>query len=301
MRDPYQAHADFIKPAWVFPDPWRVGAVLIGFELAFIATPELIYYLLPFSVYNAVYNVSETALGTTLEFLSFGVTLALFVILVRVFNKRGLQSLLGRGPVGANYLRAGAYVGLALLAVEIAPPFIEWGDIVETRDFVPWLLWLGPALIAITIQSATEEIVYRGYLQQQLAVMSRNKWVWMGIPSILFGAAHYFNGYGPSEGLLWAFWATLLGLACADLTARTGNLGAAIGLHTANNMFAATLVGIEGWPSSGLARHLYAYIDPSIYDYSLGTLLQPWAIFEAFISALGVAVMWLAARLAMRR
>jgi len=171
MRDPYQAHADFIKPAWVFADPWRVGAVLIGFELAFIATPELIYYLLPFSVYNAVYNVSETALGTTLEFLSFGVTLALFVILVRG----------------------------------------------------------------------------------------------------------------------------------ADLTARTGNLGAAIGLHTANNMFAATLVGIEGWPSSGLARHLYAYIDPSIYDYSLGTLLQPWAVLEVFISALGVAVMWLAARLAMRR
>jgi len=188
------------------------------------------------------------------------------------------------GPLVANYIRAGLFVGVAWFIVEIAPPFIEWRDIVE-----------------ITIQSATEEIVYRGYLQQQLAVMSRSRWVWMGVPSVLFGAAHYFNGYGPSEGLLWAFWATLLGLACADLTARTGNLGAAIGLHTANNVFASAVIGIDGWPSSGLARYIYAYIDQSAYDYSLSTLLQPWALMEVLISAMGVAVMWLAARLAMRR
>ena len=301
MRDPYNAHSHFIKPAWVLADPWRIAVVLIGFELAFIATPELIYYLTPWSVYNATYNQSETAFGTTLEFLSFGVVLALFVGLVRLFHRRGLQSLLGYGPLIANYLRAGLFVGIALFVVEIAPPFIEWRDIVETRDFVPWLLWLGPALVAITIQSATEEIVYRGYLQQQLAVMAQSRWVWMGVPSVMFGAAHYFNGYGPSEGLLWAFWATLLGLACADLTARTGNLGAAIGLHTVNNMFASVIVGIDGWPSSGLARYIYAYVDQSIYDYSLHTLLQPWALMEVLISATGVAVMWLAARLAIRR
>ena len=42
----------------------------------------------------------------------------------------------------------------------------------------------------------------------------------MGLPSLLFGAAHYLNGFGPADGVLCALQATLLGLACADLTAR---------------------------------------------------------------------------------
>lgn len=300
-HDPYLAHRDFIKPAWVLSDPWRIAVVLIGFEAAFIATSDLIVSFLPAFVYDAMLNRSDTAFGTTLEFLSFGITLALFLLVVRLTNKRGLSSLLGPGDLKGNYVRAGLWVAAVLFVIEVAPPFIEWRDIVETRPFGPWFLWLGPALVAITIQSATEEILYRGYLQQQLAVLSQKRWVWMGVPSVLFGSAHYFNGWGPSEGVLWAIWAMLLGLACADLTARSGNLGAAIGLHTANNMFAATLVGIEDWPSSGLARHLYAYVDPAQYDYSLSTLLAPWAVIQLLISVLSITVMWLAARVALRR
>ena len=60
----------------------------------------------------------------------------------------------------------------------------------------------------------------------------------MVLPSVMFGALHFWNGNGAAEGVLWAIWATALGIACADLTARTGNLGAAIGLHMANNVFA---------------------------------------------------------------
>ena len=300
-HDPYLAHRAFIAPAWDNSAAWRIAVALLAFEIAFELTPDIILNFLPAAIGDAMYGGLSTPFGTTLEFLSFGITLIIFVGAVRLVNKRGLASLLGPGDVRGNYLRAGLWVAAVLLAIEIAPPFVDWGEIVDIRPLGPWLLWLGPALVAITIQSATEEIVYGGYLQQQLAVMTKRRIIWMGVPSVLFGAAHYFNGYGPSEGLLWAIWATFLGLACADLTARSGNLGAAIGLHAANNMFAATLYAIEDWPSSGLARYIYGYLDPSEYDYSLHTLLAPWAIWELALSAMGVLVMWLAARIALRR
>ena len=90
-------------------------------------------------------------------------------------------------------------------------------------------------------------------------------------------------------------WATALGLACADLTARTGNIGAAIGLHIANNLFAFVVSGVQGWPSSGLALLLFPYEDPFAYDYSLE------ALFEIITMCLSVHVMWLAARIAIKK
>jgi hypothetical protein len=117
----------------------------------------------------------------------------------------------------------------------------------------------------------------------------------------MFGALHFWNGNGSAEGTIWAIWATVLGMACADLTARTGNLGSAIGLHLANNTFALLIVGVQGWPSSGLALFLYPYEDPELYAYGFEALLSPWIIFQLITMLISVAIMWLAARIAIQR
>jgi len=117
---------------------------------------------------------------------------------------------------------------------------------------------------------------------------------------VMFGGLHYWNGQGAAQGLVWAVWATALGLACADLTARTGTIGAAVGLHLANNAFALLVVHIAGWPSSGVALFLYPYQDPEIYAGGLEALGQPQIIFEAIVLALTTYIMWLAARITLR-
>ena len=111
----------------------------------------------------------------------------------------------------------------------------------------------------------------------------------------------YFNGFGPSEGLFLAIWAACLGWACADLTVIMGDLGAAIGLHAINNLCVILHVGIEFWPTSGLALYLAHYVDPEVYDYSLATLLAPASIFDMILALLVLAIMWTAARIAVRR
>ena len=139
------------------------------------------------------------------------------------------------------------------------------------------------------IQTGTEELLFRGYLQQQLAARFPAAWVWMGVPSLAFGMLHFSTEqYGASAWFV-VIWAVCFGLAAADLTARTGNLGAAIGMHFANNAATLLLVGLYG-RMDGLALY-NAVVD----------LSQPFAQLPYLaIDSVTLLVSWLAARLILR-
>ncbi len=301
-QTPYAAHRGFIAPAWARRELWRIGLMVIGFELAFQIAPELVTALLPGEALVSAYYEGITGWATLLQFATFGVTAVLFVLLLRRVHGRGFWSLIGApGQALVDLWRVGIAVGGILLLLEFLPPWISAGDGVEMRNIAGWLVMLPLALLVLIIQVGTEEIYFRGYLQQQLACLSRSRLVWMLVPSAMFGASHYGNGYGVADGTIWTVWATILGLACADLTARTGTLGAAIGLHLANNVFALLIVGVQGWPSSGLALFLYPPFDRASLDTSAAMLATPAAIFELLFMCLTVLIMWLAARIKLRR
>lgn len=300
-RDPYSAHAGFIRPARHHADMWRVLVMVVGFELAFWFAPVLVGAVLPEPL-RADYFEGVSAFATLVQFATFGITALIFIRLLRRVHHRGLRSLIGPRDKAARHLvRTTVSVGLVLLLLELLPPWIAFSEVAEIRSLARWIAFLPLALVVLVIQVTTEEIYFRGYLQQQLAVRSSSPVLWMGLPSLIFGLSHYFNGFGPADSLLYVAWATALGLACADLTARTGTLGAAIGLHLANNAFALLIVGIEGWPSSGLALFVYTAFDPAAFDYSLWALATPGGVLE-LLSTVGVVfVLWLAARVAIRR
>ncbi len=44
---------------------------------------------------------------------------------------------------------------------------------------------------ACLIQTGAEELVFRGYLQQQLAARFASPLIWMVLPALIFGAVHY--------------------------------------------------------------------------------------------------------------
>jgi membrane protease YdiL (CAAX protease family) len=185
--------------------------------------------------------------------------------------------------------------------IQVILPWGTWGEPSQVRNLAGWLLLLPVAGLAILIQVTTEEMVFRGYLQQQLACLSSSRWVWMVAPSVLFGAWHFSNGNSLAEALVYVFWASVLGLACADLTARTGTLGAAIGLHLATNFTAVMFFATEGWPMSGLALVLYPYQDADVISAEIAAVTAPWMIISMLMASLSVFIIWLAARIAVRR
>lgn len=302
MVDPYAAHHAFVRPAWRAPQMWRVMTMVIAFEIVFALSPRVFAALLPTQAAVDAFYEGTSAFGTLSQFFCFGVSAIGFLFLLRLLHGRGFWSLIGpAAEAKRDLIRVTVAVATWLFVLELLPPWISTADLAEVRDIGTWAILIPFALIALLIQVGTEEIFFRGYLQQQLACISRSRWAWMFVPSAMFGALHFWNGNGAAEGTIWAIWATVLGMACADLTARTGNLGAAIGLHLANNAFALLVVSVQDWPSSGLALFLYPYEDPALYAYGVEALLSPWVIFQLLTMLLSVCVMWLAARIAIER
>lgn len=302
MHDPYTPHRDFIRPARATPELWRVLVMIVTFEAVFALSPAIFTVFMTSQAQVDAFYEGTTAFGTLAQFASFGIAGLGFLVLLRLLHGRGLWSVLGPAhAVRRDLIRVGAVVGFLMLVLEILPPWINPDELAQTRDFGVWLSLIPFALMVLVIQVGTEEMFFRGYLQQQLACLSSSRWAWMVFPSVMFGGLHYWNGNGAAEGVIWAIWATGLGIACADLTARTGNLGAAIGMHLANNAFALLIVAVEGWPASGLALFLYPYEDPALYAYGIEAVFTPFAIYQLVVMLLTLWIMWIAARIAIRR
>lgn len=302
MPDPYAAHRAFIRPASQAPELWRVVVMLVAFELVFALSPLVVIVFLPDQAAVEAFYEGTTAFGTLAQLFSFGVAGLGFLVLLRIIHNRGFWSLMGPpDALRRDLIRVSLAVSLWLLVLELLPPWINPADLADVRDIGVWAALAVVAIPALLVQAGTEEMLFRGYLQQQFACLSNSRWAWMFVPSAMFGALHFWNGNGAAEGVLWAIWAVTLGMACADLTARTGNLGAAIGLHLANNAFALLIVGVQGWPSSGLALFLYPYEDPALYAHGIEALLSPAIIFQMVTMLLSVVIMWLTARIALRR
>lgn len=296
----YAPHARFVAPAQAAADLPRLafGVVaieglyklfLLGFEQGLDATPG-------FSAHMMWY--ANTATGLLLQLFSF-VFLALAVVLVaRLGHGRGLASLLG--PIGPS-LRALAWgFGAVLLffaLTELLPPYWMAEGQAVARTPLYWLALLPLSLLALLVQCGAEELFYRGYIQQQLAARFARPWVWMVLPNIAFALAHWELGDFTTPAAQYVIWAFVFGVAASDLTARTGNLGAAIGFHLGNNAYAFLLFSEYAAPDSGLA--LFLFPSGALGD----ALLDEAPLFTtAFATELaGVGLMWLAVRLVLRR
>jgi CAAX protease family protein len=208
----------------------------------------------------------------------FGVILA-----VKLVHKRSFKSLLGPdlGQFSRNFKIAFA---TALTIVLVSTPIFALLDTpVKNMEFSRWLSWMVIGIPLILLQVSAEELVFRGYIQQQLAARFNSRWIWYVLPSVLFGLLHYDPERMGSNTWLVIASATLFGLIAADVTARTGNLGAAIGLHFANNIYAIAIIGTDG-ALSGLS--LYKTTFNVSDELAMRSAIIPSLIFMTLLYAL---------------
>ena len=256
----YKAHDAFVAPARARPGLWRLffGLVLVAavFVAWFIALVAVIY-LVSGEGGGQQWMARLTAANTpttvllilaAIPGLGLGAMLA-----VRVLHARRPATLFGRRRRVIRHFTIAAATCLAILVVSLLIPFGYTP--LPGLDLTLWLSFLPLALVAIAAQAGAEEILFRGYLQQQLAARFASPLVWLLVPSLIFGIAHFDPGAPPVVAWLVAAAALLFGLCAADLTARTGSIGAAWGFHFANNVVAVLVLALNG-NLSGLALYV---------------------------------------------
>lgn len=287
--------AAFLAPARPRSEPWRIAATLGMMLVAAVLMGQVLVDVLrmligPFWSVAVLRGLDggRTPLGVLAalgEFLPLTLALALAL---RLFHDRGWTTLLGPWPLtrGTFLWVAGA---LILLQLALAPLQTASPDVGRHLTLDRQWPWIAPALGLILLQAGTEEAIFRGYLLQQIAARYPSPWAWAVLPSALFAAWHI----DPGSGALDLIWSTgtafAFGLAAADITARTGTLGPAIGMHIATNVGSLLIVGLYG-QMDGLAG----------WNLVLNPM-RPWAgLPYMIIDLMGVLVAWLLTRLILR-
>lgn len=232
-----------------------------------------------------------TPTGVLANLFVFALVILALNVALRQVHGRGLLGLLGPVRDGLlQFRRVCTYlVGLHIAMTLLLPA----GQVLTPEpnlDPVLWLSLLPIALCALLIQTGAEELVFRGYLQSQLAAQFRTPLVWMLVPAVLFALLHHDPAMHGDNTLVIVLWAMAFGLVAADITARAGTLGPAIALHFINNFAAILLTAPEGY-FDGLALYTVPFPldDPET--------IWAWAPVEFMV----LACSWLTARLAIRR
>ena len=287
---PFQA---FIAPARVHPQLWRLlfgivvlMAVFIGCIFILLGVVWLIVGDDSALLWLDKMQGAVTPTSTLLLFATFiGLALGAFAA-ARLLHERRPATLFGpRARVIPDFFKAALCV-LVIYAVSL----VIWTrnfDAIPNLDLSLWLSFLPLALIGLLVQTGAEELVFRGYIQQQLAARFASPLIWMVLPSILFGLVHLDPGTAGDNAWIVVAAATFFGLVAADLTARTGSIGAAWGFHFANNLLAITVLATDG-TITGLAL----YLTPYTADQVSGVIL----LSDIVITALA----WGACRLVLR-
>ncbi|MCL1627642.1 CPBP family intramembrane metalloprotease [Roseibaca sp. V10] len=289
-----QAQDRFIAPARLRPQLWRLGLGVALILVIYIAWMAVIGLGMTFAVGLAGAEQAMGQVGVGSSPLSILVLLATFGGLVlgtfaavRWVHKRSVASLFG--PPDLLWRDFGVAFGV-FMAVSL--PGIVWvvasGTLTPGVPFATWAIFVVPVLLGLLLQTGAEEIVFRGYLQQQLAARFAARWVSFVFPSILFGLLHYAPAEMGQGAWLLVGLTGFFGLLMADLTARSGSLGLAWGMHFGNNIL-AILIFTTGEALDGVAlfRLPFSLTDPSsvagLLVVDLAGLVLVWALLRRYL------------------
>ena len=205
-----------------------------------------------------------TSPGQMLTILgSFGFMIIAVCLVVILLHHRSPITLLGGFRIAtAQFFKAMRNL-LPYMALLAAFAFMA-EDLQPNLTLGLWLSILPLTLLFLLIQVSAEELVFRGYLQSQLAALGLHKSIWILLPAILFGLVHYDPIIMGSAAPWVVLWAIFFGVLAADLTARSGTLGPAVAFHFAINFLSIGVVGIGDY-LGGLNLYVYPF---SITDTS---------------------------------
>ena len=108
-----------------------------------------------------------------------------------------------------------------------------------------WLRWIIPISALIFVQIGAEEMLFRGYLLQHIRARGGRFWWSIFLPSFLFGMLHFDFPIFGVNAFFYMLHTSVAGIILCLVTLKTGNLGAALGLHFGVNAL-MLIFGLEG-------------------------------------------------------
>ncbi|MCP4330361.1 MAG: CPBP family intramembrane metalloprotease [Alphaproteobacteria bacterium] len=201
--------------------------------------------------------------------LSVAAMLPATLVAVRAFHHRPVHTLFtARARFDWGRCLTGAGVVLVTVAVATVTISAVWPGVIEyTLDASAFLLFLPFVLALVPVQVLAEEVLFRGYVLQGVARLTRLWAVRLIVPAALFTVAHFANQEFRSGGWWAAADYAVISLYLGYLALRGNGLEDATGFHLGLN---ASFFLIVGYGVSDLRTPSLFFIPG--YDFRLGLL-----------------------------
>ena len=290
----YKLHERLVAPARNKSDILRLIFGLVMITMLYMVMVMLGGHVVSVIMGDAWMQAIATSPGLTspgqmLTILgSFGFMIIAVCLVVILLHHRSPITLIGGFRIATVQFFQAMRNLLPYIALLVVFAFMA-EDLQQNLTLKLWLSILPLTLLFLLVQVSAEELIFRGYLQSQLAALNLHKSVWVLLPAILFGLLHYDPIIMKSAAPWVVLWSICFGVLAGDLTARSGTLGPAVAFHFAINFLSIGVVGIGDY-LGGLNLYFYPF---SITDTSKLIAYLP-------LDTIGMLLAYFFVRLALR-
>lgn len=239
---------NFPKTEW-----WRyaIGFLVIGFFYILGQIPLGIAWLLKKGSFAELQNTPQRDLmgildnnGTLFFALLIFVFTLLGVFVALKIHSQSFKSLVtGRKSISwKRVLFSFGILTLFILVSTIVDYKLHSEDYLWNFNWKLFSILLIIAGLLLPIQTSVEELVFRGYLMQGFAIISKTRWLPLVLTSFIFGAMHFSNPEIQQFGVYAKLFYIGTGLFLGVITLMDDGMELALGFHAANNLISALLV-----------------------------------------------------------
>jgi membrane protease YdiL (CAAX protease family) len=183
--------------------------------------------------------------GLVMMLFPFVAGLVTFILLVYSLNNRTIrQTINGTNKIRWSHFFISGLIWLMLSAIYLFVYMkIDPSNFTINNTTVSLIILVVITILFIPFQAAFEEVLFRGYLMQGFAAVMKNRWFPLLMTSLMFGLMHAFNPEVKEFGFYTMMPQYIVfGLIFGAITILDDGIEAAMGAHTANNIFLCIMV-----------------------------------------------------------
>jgi len=207
----------------------------------------VIFFFFP-ELFEQATSGDNNSMNSNFELLSnlviFAFFLGLLFLFVKFTHHRSITSLItSRKKIDWKrvFFAFGLWFSISTIMLTIdwylSPETFLWNF-----NLYPFVGLVVISFLLMPLQTSFEELLFRGYLMQEIGIRVKNSWFPLLFTSILFGLMHGFNPEVEKLGYTIMVYYIGTGLFFGIITLMDEGTELALGFHAANNIVAAIFV-----------------------------------------------------------
>lgn len=259
---------------------FMIALIILTFIFSQIAVQVLALNYFGFSLIAPPESISKN-LVFSLLLIPFAAVFSVILIAFPRIHKSAFKKLFtSREKVDWKRIAFSFGLWFLLLGATLLLDVFLGAELIFNFDVSSFIILLIISFTLLPIQTTVEELLFRGYLFQQIGKVFPKSWVGILITGTLFGLMHGSNPEIIKLGSFFIIYYIVTGIFLGVLAQMDGGLELSLGYHAANNIFAAIIV-TNDWQAFQTDALLVSVSEPPQIIEVLITLLivQPLLLF----------------------